>query len=164
MHKCRKNTRTKDIRCTSVYESSMESNDKIAYCDEAMMFVTPMRRLRRYLLYQEGVRVSRSLVIKFYVGHGVYHTFVNRIQLFRYNGIELRMVKQKDYRHFCWNERDITKELILLVEEYCKGDDSELGCPIALESERRKFAEEMVENVRRVTVALGEGFFGYTKY
>ena len=142
----------------SVYDTRQMCIDKISYNDEAMMFITPMRKLRSGLLYQEGVRVSYRLVIKFTVAHGVYHTFLNRIQLFRIDNGELKMVKQRYYRNFWWNESDITTELIMTVKDCLKEGGITVDMVIGNEIESTKLATEIVNEAKKTTIALGEGY------
>ena len=128
------------------------------------MFTTPTRKLRSGLLYQEGVRVSCHMVIKFTVAHGIFHTFLNRIQLFRFDDKALKMVKQRHYRHFWWNESDITKELILMVTDCLKANGITVGMTMGSESEYTKLGTELVEEAKRMTIALGERFSSCAEY
>lgn len=143
---------------TSVYDVRQVCNEKIEYNDVAMMFITPIRKLRPGLLYQEGVRVSRRMAVKFTVAHGVYHTFLNRVQLFRIDNRELKMVKQRYYRNFWWNESDITTELIMMVKDCLKEGGITVEMVIDNESESTKLAAEIVNEVKKMTIALGESY------
>lgn len=147
-----------DQKRTSVCDARQICIDNISYNEEAMMFITPMRKLRPGLLYQEGVRVSRRMVIKFTVAHGVYHTFLNRIQLYRIDGRELKMVVQRFYQNFWWNESDITTELIAMVKDCLKDGGITVEMSADVESDCTKLAAEYVNEAKSMTSALGERY------
>lgn len=127
----------------------------ITYNDIAKMFLTPGHVSQAGNMYQEGVRLSRQMAVKFSIGHGHAHSFLNGIQVFMWDGNKPRMVAQRTYSNFWWNDRDTNREVKGVVKEYLINESKVQGVHGITDSDFDRIASNLVGDTLQTTVMLG---------
>lgn len=126
----------------------------VTYNHVAKMLLTPGYVSAAGNMYQEGVRLSKRLAVKFSIGHGWAHTFMNGIQLFAWDGAGLRVVAHRCYSNFWWCEDDIRREVISVVTSYLRTQILLQG-KYCEEAEIRRFARQLVDETQKTTELIG---------
>ncbi len=132
-----------------------QCSGNITYNDVAKMFCAPAYVAQSGNMYQEGLRISDRLAIKYSIGYGYCHVFMNGIQVYAYDGTKMKLVTQGSYYNFWWNEADINAETARLVQEYLKSETKVLGIQGISESELSRQAKSLVDQARKNTETIG---------
>lgn len=127
----------------------------VTYNHVAKMLLTPGYVSAAGNMYQEGVRLSKRLAIKYSIGHGWAHTFMNGIQLFAWDGTGLRVVAHRCYSNFWWCEEDIRREVISVVTSYLRTQLQLHGIYCVAETDIRQLAVELVDETQKTTELIG---------
>lgn len=127
----------------------------ITYNDVAKMFLTPGYISQAGNMYQEGVRFSRRMAIKFDIGHGYAHTFLNGIQLFMWDESRPKMVAHRTYSNFWWSENDTNYEVTRVVKDYLVNESKVQGLHGIPDCEFERLAKELVSDTLATTAMIG---------
>ena len=127
----------------------------VTYNHVAKMLLTPGYVSAAGNMYQEGVRLSKRLAVKYSIGHGWAHTFMNGIQLFAWDGTGLRVVAHRCYSNFWWCEEDIRREVISVVTSYLRTQALIQGIHGIEDSDIRRLARELVDETQKTTELIG---------
>lgn len=127
----------------------------ITYNEAANLFLTPGYVSQAGNMYQEGVRLSRRMAVKFSIGHGIYHTFLNGIQVYMWDEGKPKMVAHKDYNNFWWSESEAQRELKSVVKSYLVNESKLLGVHGVSETDFNRLSDDLVGETRQTTALIG---------
>lgn len=129
----------------------------ITYNDFAKMFLTPGCVSQAGNMYQEGVRLSRRMAVKFSIGHGIYYTFLNGVQIYMWDGHAPKVVAQESFCDYRWNEDSIRRTLERMVKGYLVNQCKIQGVQGVSDSDLGRCAKELVGDMQQTTMLLGRG-------
>lgn len=127
----------------------------ITYNQAANMFLTPGYMSLAGNVYQQGVRLSRRMAVKFSIGHGYYHTFLNGIQVYIWDGGKPKMVAHRCYSNFWWSESEAQRELKSVVKSYLLNESNLLGVHGISEADFNRLSDDLVGETRQTTALIG---------
>ena len=127
----------------------------ITYNQAAKMFLTPGYMSLAGNVYQQGVRLSRRMAVKFSIGHGYYHTFLNGIQVYIWDGGKPKMVAHRCYSNFWWSESEAQRELKSVVKSYLLNESKLLGVHGISEADFNRLSDDLVGETRQTTALIG---------
>ena len=127
----------------------------VTYSQVAKMLLTPGYVSAAGNMYQEGVRISKRLAVRFSIGHGWAHTFMNGIQLYAWDGMSLRVVAHRCYSNFWWCEEDIRREVISMITSYLRTQFQIQGIYCFSEADIRKLAVDLADDTQKTTELIG---------
>lgn len=127
----------------------------ITYNQAANMFLTPGYMSLAGNVYQQGVRLSRRMAVKFSIGHGYYHTFLNGIQVYMWDGGKPKMVAHRCYSNFWWSESEAQRELKSVVKSYLLNESKLLGVHGISEADFNRLSDDLVGETRQTTALIG---------
>lgn len=127
----------------------------VSYNQKAKMLLTPGYVSAAGNLYQEGVRLSKRLAVRFSIGHGWAHTFLNGIQLYAWDGVGLRVVAHRCYDNFWWCEEAVRREVINIITSYLRTQLQIQGNYCVSEPDIRKLAINLVDDTQNTTELIG---------
>ena len=127
----------------------------ITYNLAANMFLTPGYMSLAGNVYQQGVRLSRRMAVKFSIGHGYYHTFLNGIQVYMWDGGKPKMVAHRCYSNFWWSESEAQRELKSVVKSYLLNESKLLGVHGISEADFNRLSDDLVGETRQTTALIG---------
>lgn len=132
---------------------SLASN--VTYSQAARMFLSPGYVSAAGNMYQEGLRLSRYIAIKFDIGHGYCWSFLNGIKLYIWDGKRPKLVKQKLFYNYCWSDSSAREESVSMVKEYLKDTCRMLHLDRATDSEVLRLSEALVDETENTTKLIG---------
>ena len=127
----------------------------ITYNEAANLFLSPGYVSQAGNMYQEGVRLSRRMAVKFSIGHGYYHTFLNGIQVYIWDGGKPKIVAHRCYYNFWWSEQDAQRELKNVVKNYLLNESKIQGYLGVSEEDINRLADNHVGETRQTTALIG---------
>ncbi len=127
----------------------------VTYSQAAKMFLTPGYVSAAGNMYQEGLRLSKYIIVKFSIGHGYSWSFLNGIKLYIWNGTKPKLVKQKLFSCYFWSENAARQEAVKMVKEYLKDTCRMLHLERATDSEVLKLSEALVDEMVNTTKLIG---------
>lgn len=135
------------------------SNGEATYNDVAKMILGAGWQSQAGNVYQEGVRISDKIVVKYNIGHGFCYSFLNGVNIYGFDGKGMRLLASDNSYYCCyWSEQTVKNETVRLLsnffEDYCRAN----GC---LENNRnsiRQIATQFVEETVKATEAVGNRF------
>ena len=132
-----------------------QCSNNFTYNDVAKLFCTPAYVALSGNMYQEGLRISDRLAIKYSIGYGYCHVFMNGLQVFAYDGTGLKLISQASYYNFWWDEAAINAETVRMVQEFLINECKVLGIQGVSESELSRQAKILVDQARKTTEQIG---------
>lgn len=127
----------------------------ITYNQAANMFLSPGYMSLAGNVYQQGVRLSRRMAVKFSIGHGYYHTFLNGIQVYMWDGGKPKMVAHRCYSNFWWSEIAAQRELKSVVKSFLLNESKLQGYHGITEAGFNQMTDELVGETRETTALIG---------
>ena len=106
-------------------------------------------------IYYKAVRVSDRLVVYYDIGQGYYHTFLNGIKLFCWDGVKARLIAQKYWGGYDWrvfSEHFAKEQSILLLKEFLTGQLKLRGAHVS-DQDTFAFARNLIEETHRKQIA-----------
>lgn len=106
-------------------------------------------------MYYKAIRLSNRLVVYYDLGQGYYHTFLNGIKLFCFDGQKASLIAQKywggcDYRIF--SESFAKEQSFLMLKSFLEGQLKLQGGQVN-DQELSNFARGLVEETQRKLLA-----------
>lgn len=132
---------------------SLASN--VTYSQAARMFLSPGYVSAAGNMYQEGLRLSRYIIVKFSIGHGYCWSFLNGIKLYIWDGKRPKLVKQKLFSSYIWSGNAARQEAVKMVKEYLKDTCRMLHLERATDSEVLRLSEALVDETENTTKLIG---------
>ena len=71
--------------------------------------------------YYRAIRFSNRLIVRYDIGEGYKHTFLNGIKLFAWNGMEAKLIAQKNWGGCNWrkfDEHSAMLESIIMLKNF----------------------------------------------
>ncbi len=142
---------------TAVRSALPALGNNITYNQVAKMFLTPGYTSAAGNTYQEGLRLSKYLAVNFSIGHGYCHSFLNCIRLYIWDGQKPKLVKERFFSCFFWNEEAARAETAEMLKEYLASSCRLLGLGNPTDSELTRLSETLVGETSRTTQLIGCG-------
>ena len=106
-------------------------------------------------MYYKAIRLSNRLMVYYDLGQGYYHTFLNGIKLYCFDGQKANLIAQKywggcDYRIF--NEQFAKEQRILMLCNFLAGQLKAQGAHVS-NQEIFSYAYNMIEETQRKQLA-----------
>ena len=106
-------------------------------------------------MYYKAIRLSNRLMVYYDLGQGYYHTFLNGIKLYCFDGQKANLIAQKywggcDYRIF--NEQFAKEQSIQMLRGFLEGQLKLQGAHVS-DQELTCFARGMIEETQRKLLA-----------
>ena len=131
------------------------SGSSLTYNPEKNVYLTMGYTSAAGNTYFKAVRFSDRLAIYYDIGEGYYHTFLNGITLFCWDGKKAKIVAQRSWggcgNWCCFSERFAQGQAVDMLKEYLRGQAKMLQKTID-EQQLLAFSEAMVAetNQRRI--------------
>lgn len=131
--------------------------DNVTYNQAANMFLSAGYTSAAGNTYQQGLRLSKHLAVNFSIGHGYCYTFLNGVRLYIWDGNRPKLVGQKLFSCYVWNEAAAGKEAVELLVDYLRSSCRMLGLGNPTDSQLRQLSETLVGETTRTTQLIGCG-------
>ena len=105
--------------------------------------------------YYKAVRISDRLAVYYDIGQGYYHTFLNGIKLFCWDGQKARLIAQKYWGGCDWqvfSEHFAKEQSILMLREFLTGQLKLMGRQVA-PHEVLNYSRGLIEETQRRQLA-----------
>lgn len=105
--------------------------------------------------YYRAIRLSNRLAVFYHIGEGEYHTFLNGITLFCWDGQNAKIIAKKTWggtNWVCFSEHYAKEQNISMLKDYLAAQAKALNSHIS-EQQLISFAREMIEETRRKQIA-----------
>ena len=106
------------------------SGSSVTYNAQKNIFLTEGYTSAAGNTYFQGIRASDRIAIKYNIGIGYCHTFLNGIEVYGYDGHQTKLVGSRIFNCYFFNENNAKKEAIDIVMNYMKGQAKMLGALI----------------------------------
>lgn len=120
------------------------SGSSVTYNAQNNIFLTNGYTSAAGNTYYQGIRVSDRIAVKYNIGQGYCHTFLNGIEVFGYDGCKARLIGSRCYSSYFFSESAAKREAVEIVLDYMRGQVKLLGAslnPQQLEEFSRKIVE-----------------------
>lgn len=107
------------------------SGSNVTYNSQKNIFLTTGYTSAAGNTYYQGIRASDRIAIKYNIGEGYLHTFLNGIEVYGFDGRNAKLIGSRSYNCFFFNEYNAKREAIEIVLEYMKGQAKMLGASVA---------------------------------
>lgn len=119
------------------------SGSSLTYNAQKNIFITNGFTSAAGNTYYQGIRVSDRIAIKYNIGQGYYHTFLNGIEVFGYDGIKTKLIGSRSYCCNYYNESDAKREAVGIVLDYIKGQAKLLEAQVEI-NKLEEFSKQIV--------------------
>lgn len=126
------------------------------YNDVAKMFLSGGYTSAAGNMYQTGLRISSRLAVKFDIGHGYAHSFLNGIDIFIWNTDKPKLVSQESFSCYFWSNEAANHEVKRMVKDYVRSQCLLQGCGTPSERDLEEFADGIVRELERETAAAAK--------
>ena len=106
------------------------SGSSVTYNAQKNIFLTEGYTSAAGNAYFQGIRASDRIAIKYNIGVGYLHTFLNGIEVYGYDGRNAKLIGSRSFNCYFFNERNARMEAIGIVIDYMKGQAKMLGASI----------------------------------
>ena len=106
-------------------------------------------------MYYKAIRLSNHLIVYYDIGQGYFHSFLNGISLYSYNGTSATLIAKKQwggYGYRIFNELSARDESIQMLKEYLSGQAKLMNQNID-ERSLLEFARNMVNETQQKCLA-----------
>jgi hypothetical protein len=126
------------------------------YNEVAKMFLTSGYMSAAGNIYQSGLRLSQHLAVQFSIGHGYCHSFLNGITVFIWDKDKPKVISQRSFSCFFWNEYDSNQVLKSMIKEYVLGECRKSGIGIPTETALEELAVGLIKELETETSAAAK--------
>lgn len=95
--------------------------------------------------YYQGVRLSDRIVVKYNIGEGYAHTFLNGIEVYGFNGRDKKRIGSRSFNCYFFSECNAKREAIGIVMDYMKGQTKLMGASVDT-YQLEQFSQRLVED------------------
>lgn len=141
--------------CTSLALSRLKASlpafaqGNVTYNDYAKMFLTRGWASAAGNMYQEGLRLSKNLVVTYGIGHGYCHSFLNSIRIYRFEQNRPVLATERYFYNFWWSDYGVKTETIDLLADFLESQCKVLG----LNSPGREAIQQLASGFVSETIA-----------
>ncbi len=106
-----------------VVESALPalSGSSVTYNAQNNIFLTDGYTSAAGNTYYQGIRASDRVAIKYNIGQGYLHTFLNGIEVYGYDGRNAKLIGSRSYNCFFFCESNAKREAVEIITDYMKG-------------------------------------------
>lgn len=97
------------------------SGSSVTYNTQKNIFLTSGYTSAAGNTYYQGIRASDRIAIKYNIGQGYLHTFLNGIEVYGYDGQNAKLIGSRSYYCYYFNECNAKNEAIGIVKDYIIG-------------------------------------------
>lgn len=129
-----------------VVESALPalSGSSVTYNAQNNIFLTNGYTSAAGNIYYQGIRVSDRIAVKYDIGQGYYHTFLNGIEVYGYDGSKARLIGSRCISCYFFNESDAKREAVEIVLDYMRGQMKMIGV-VVNSNQLEEFSEKIVD-------------------
>lgn len=95
--------------------------------------------------YYQGIRLSDRIIVKYSIGEGYAHTFLNGVEVYGYNGRDQKLIGSRSFNCYFFSEYNAKREAIGIVVDYMKSQTKMLGASVE-SRQLEQFSESLVED------------------
>lgn len=106
------------------------SGSSVTYNAQKNIFLTNGYTSAAGNTYYQGIRASDRIAIKYNIGEGYLHTFLNGIEVYGYDGRNAKLIGSRFYNSFFFNEDIAKKEVVEIIVNYMEGQAKMLGTSV----------------------------------
>lgn len=126
------------------------SGASVTYNPEKNVYLTLGYQSAAGNTYYKAVRFSDRLAVHYDIGEGHYHTFLNGITLFAWDGTTAVIIGKKTWGGYdwrCFSERFAMEQTIQMLVNYLQGQAKAIGHCVN-DQQLLSFSRQMVEDVQ----------------
>ena len=129
-----------------VLESALPalSGSSVTYNAQNNIFLTNGYTSAAGNTYYQGIRVSDRIAVKYNIGQGYWHTFLNGIEVYGYDGSKARLIGSRCYSCYFFSESNAKKEAVEIVLDYMRSQVKLLGASVNYK-QLEEFSEKIVD-------------------
>mgnify|MGYP001752246567 FL=1 len=129
-----------------VLESALPalSGSSVTYNAQNNIFLTNGYTSAAGNTYYQGIRVSDRIAVKYNIGQGYWHTFLNGIEVYGYDGSKARLIGSRCYSCYFFSESNAKKEAVEIVLDYMRSQVKLLGASVN-SKQLEEFSEKIVD-------------------
>lgn len=120
------------------------SGSQVMYNAQNNIFLTNGYTSAAGNTYFQGIRVSDRIAVKYLLGEGYRYTFLNGIQVYAYDGKQLKLIGSRAFNSYIFSEYNAKQETIGITFEYMKGQAKMIGA-VVTDTQLNEFATKVVE-------------------
>lgn len=120
------------------------SGSSVTYNAQNNIFLTNGYTSSAGNTYYQGIRVSDRIAVKYNIGQGYCHTFLNSIEVYGYDGSKARLIGFRCYSCYFFSENNAKREAVEIVLDYMRGQVKLLGASVN-SKQLEEFSEKIVD-------------------
>ena len=121
------------------------SGSSVTYNAQNNIFLTNGYTSAAGNTYYQGIRLSDRIIVKYSIGEGYAHTFLNGVEVYGYNGRDKKLIGSRSFNCYFFSEYGAKKEAIGIVVDYMKSQTKLLGASVE-NKQLEQFSESLVED------------------
>lgn len=102
----------------------------VTYNEKNNIFLTNGYTSQAGNTYFQGIRLSNRLIISYNIGQGYYHSFLNGITIYGYDGNKKRLISSRSFHSKIFDEAFATAQCKEIVSEYIRAQIKLTGSSI----------------------------------
>ena len=126
------------------------SGSSVTYNADKGIFLTNGYTSAAGNTYFQGIRLSDRIVIKFDIGQGCPHTFLNGVQVYGFNGRNTKLIGKREFYCYFFNEYNAKMEAVEIIVEYMKSQSKLMGAHVD-SYQVEQFAKQLVDDAYQHT-------------
>ena len=119
------------------------SGNSLTYNVEKNIYLTTGYTSAAGNTYYRAIRVSNRLVVYYHIGEGYWHTFLNGISLYAFDGTNVHIISEQFFNRHIFNEHDACEQSISMLVNFLKGQAKLLGTSIS-DNQLYTFSKKMI--------------------
>ena len=120
------------------------SGSSVTYNAQKNIFLTNGYTSAAGNTYYQGIRASNRIAIKYNIGEGYLHTFLNGIEVYGYDGRNAKLIGSRFYNCNFFSEANAKREAVEIVVDYMKGQAKMLGTSVD-NNQLKQFSLQVVD-------------------
>ena len=127
------------------------SGSSITYNAAKNVFLTQGYTTLANNTYYRAIRFSNRLIVRYDIGEGYKHTFLNGIKLFAWNGMEAKLIAQKYWGGCNWrkfDEHSAMLESIIMLKNFLATQAKLMGKYVG-DSQLMEFSRAAIDETQR---------------
>lgn len=133
------------------------------YNEVAKMFLSAGYASPAGNVYQEGLRLSQRLAVRFSIGHGYAYSFLNGVSLYIWDNNKPKLVAQKSFSCYYLSECATTLEMKSMIRDYIRSQCLLYNYGVPTEGGLEELSNSLVKELEQGTAALAKQLSAGTK-